>query len=324
MNGANRILRRGLDRGYIGFEQELRSPRGRLLIDRSLKEQSQLRAAVYCQIDELSHDVLHNQIIKATAASLARHRLIRPELAHQLRLIGRRFDDVSEIRIEPSHFRRVQLFRNNAQYTTLMRLCEFVYRSQLPDEAGAGARFADILEDEERMSRVFEDFLRNFYFFELQGRYSVGREDFRWDIDHRPGGDATLIPIMRTDVTLRSGERSIVMDAKFYAEPFPKSVGVAKLRSGHLYQLFSYMKHAGQRAAHLPISGALVYAAPSEGSLNRYVLDGHDFAVAVIDLSRPWPDVSRQLLDLIGTLEVSGGRPLVADGPSLATLETAR
>ena len=65
INGVNRLLRRGLDRGYLSFEEELRSPRGRILIDRTIKEQTLQRGGVYCQIDELRHDVLHNQIIKA-------------------------------------------------------------------------------------------------------------------------------------------------------------------------------------------------------------------------------------------------------------------
>jgi 5-methylcytosine-specific restriction enzyme subunit McrC len=308
VNGVNRLLRRGLDRGYLSSEEELRSPRGRILIDRSIKEQSHQRGAVYCQIDDLSHDVLHNQIIKATATGLARDPKVQTKLAHELRFIVRRLHDVSDIRLTPSLFRRIQLFRNNGQYAALMRLCEFVCRSQLPEEGGAGSRFGDILRDEERMSQVFEDFLRNFYFFEQQ-KYVVAREDYRWRIDHSPGGDAGLIPIMRTDVTLRSKSSTVVMDAKFYAEPFPRSAGVPKLRSGHLYQLFAYMKHASERAQHLPVSGALVYASTGDGSLQRYRLDGHEFAVAAIDLSQPWATVHRSLLDLLNSLDAAPPQP---------------
>lgn len=301
INGVNRLLRRGLDRGYLSFEEELRSPRGRILIDRTIKEQTLQRGGVYCQIDELRHDVLHNQIIKATANILARHEDLERPLAHELRLICRKLWDVSDIRLTPGLFRRVQLFRNNAQYASLMRLCEFVCRSMMPDEAGTGSRFADILRDEERMSRVFEDFLRNFYIYE-QARFRVAREDMRWRIDAGPGGDPALVPIMKTDVTLRSPECTIVMDAKFYADPFPKSVGAPKIRSGHLYQLFAYLKHAADRAPTASVRGALVYAAPAGGSLNRYRMDGHEVAIAAIDLSKPWQHVHEDLLALLDAL----------------------
>ncbi|NOJ39981.1 5-methylcytosine restriction system specificity protein McrC [Bradyrhizobium australiense] len=298
INGARRLLRRGLDRGYISFEEELRSPRGRLLIDRTIKEQTLQRGAISCQVDELSQDVLHNQIIKSTAVVLANHRLIAPSLAHELRLICGRMGAVSVLRLRPGLFRNVQLSRNNAQYSALMRLCEFVCRAMLPDEVGSGSRFFDILRDEERMSRVFEDFLRNFYFYE-QSAFTVRREDMRWRFDSGPGGDPTLMPIMRTDIVLRSPRSTVVMDAKFYADPFPRSSGTPKIRSSHLYQLFAYMKHASDRAPRLPVRGALVYASPGDGCLHRYRLDGHEIAVAAIDLRRPWMQVHSALIGLL-------------------------
>jgi 5-methylcytosine-specific restriction enzyme subunit McrC len=108
---------------------------------------------------------------------------------------------------------------------------------------------------------------------------------------------------MRTDVTLRSSACTIVMDAKFYAEPFQRSVGVPKFRSAHLYQLFAYMKHASDRAEGLPVMGALVYAAPAGPSLNRYRMDGHEIAIATIDLSQPWTTVHHDLLEILRSLQ---------------------
>ncbi len=302
INGVNRLLRRGLDRGYLTLEEERTSPRGRILLDRTIKEQTLKRGTVYCLVDELQRDVLHNQIIKATAGLLVRDAKLAPRLAHELRMIGRKLADVSDIRLTTGLFRRVQLFRNNGQYLSLMRLCEFVCRCQLPEEAGLGGRFADIQRDEERMSRVFEDFLRNFYFHE-QAEFSVAREDMRWRIDTGPGGDPSLVPIMRTDVTLRSDACTIVMDAKFYADPFPRSMGTAKFRSTHLYQLYAYMKHTADRSTgRVPVRGALVYASPVGQSLHQYRLDGHEIAIATIDLSKPWPEVHKALLGLLQVL----------------------
>lgn len=304
VNGTNRLLRRGLDRGYLTFEEEKNSPRGRILLDRTMKEQTLKRGTVYCLIDELQRDVLHNQIIKATAKLLLRDAKLAPSLAHELRLIDHKLNDISDVRLTIDLFRRVQLFRNNGQYLALIRLCEFVCRDQLPEEAGLGGRFTDIQRDEERMSRVFEDFLRNFYFYE-QVEFTVGREDMRWRVDASPGGDPSLMPIMRTDVTLRSEDCTIVMDAKYYADPFARSVGVPKFRSAHLYQLFAYMKHAADRggAAH-PVKGVLVYASPANQTLHRYRLDGHEIAIAAIDLSQPWPEIHKILLELLDSLTV--------------------
>ncbi|MDN4984297.1 hypothetical protein QY049_13805 [Bradyrhizobium sp. WYCCWR 13022] len=302
INGVRRLLRRGLDRGYVGFEGELRSPRGRILIDRTIKEQTLQRGAASCQVDELCHDVLHNQIIKSTAVLLANNVQIDASLAHELRLICRKMGEVALLKLSPSIFRRVQLSRNNAQYSSLIKLCEFICRTMLPNEDGSGTRFAEILRDEERMSSVFEDFLRNFYFYE-QSAFTVRREDMRWRFDARPDGDPSLVPLMRTDIVLRSPQSTIVMDAKFYADPFPRSSGTPKIRSSHLYQLFAYMKHASDRAPGLPVRGALVYASPGEGSMHRYRLDGHEIVIAAIDLSVPWKHVHLALTGLLEGFE---------------------
>ena len=66
-----RLLRRGLDRGYIGTTEEIRSPRGKLRLDLMIKQQSVLRRFAICDVDELTPDVLHNQILRASLASLA-------------------------------------------------------------------------------------------------------------------------------------------------------------------------------------------------------------------------------------------------------------
>jgi 5-methylcytosine-specific restriction enzyme subunit McrC len=298
VNGCNRILRRGLDRGYVGLREETSSPRGRLLIDRTLKEQSLLRGKVYCEIDELRSDVLHNQILKATAVSLASTAALAPTLAHQLRMLVRKLEDITDIRLTPAMFRRVQLFRNNVQYSSLIRLCEFTFRSQLPDESGKGTRFSDILRDEVTMSSVFEDFLRNFYHYE-QGIFGVGREDMRWRFDALPGGSSSLIPIMKTDVTLRSTQRTIVIDAKFYAEPFTLSLGTPKIRSAHLYQMYAYIRHAGELGGATATEGILVYASTGVGQRHEYRIDGHRVSVVAVDLRQPWQHIRDTLLDLV-------------------------
>lgn len=298
VNGVNRLLRRGLDRRYLETHDELRSPRGRFLIDESLKAQTFERAAVVCRFDELSVDALHNQLIKATVVLLREDSRVEAPLAHSLRALEKRLAWISDIRVTGDLFNRVQLSRQNRQYSQLLRLCEFVWRVALPEHGGLGSRFGDILRDEARMSLIFELFLFNFFRLHAHG-YSSGRENMRWRISDEAEGDRSLIPIMRTDLTLRSPQLTYVMDAKFYAQPFIRSLGGLKINSAHLFQLYAYMKHATDRAPETPVAGAIVYASPLGRSLNRYRLDGHDVTIATIDLSQPWLDIHSDLMALL-------------------------
>lgn len=297
LNGLNRLLRRGLDRGYIESEGELRSPRGRILVDASLKAQTWERGTLVCRLDELSRDVPHNRLLKATALLLAHHPQVETRLAHDLRVIAKRMSDVSTDRVSLDLFSRVQLSRQTGVYRQLLQLCEFVWRSRMPDDSGEGSRFNDILQDDEKMSRIFELFLLNFYRNHATG-YTADPEEMRWRVEDGSAAGRRLIPVMRTDITLRSKVDLLVMDAKFYADPFPRSWGAPRIRSGHLYQLFAYIKHASAVGERLPVRGALVYAAPNGGMFERYIIDGHPVTVAAIDLSIPWSKIHEMLLEV--------------------------
>ena len=76
INGSNRILKDGLDRGYLEFAEESSSLRGKIdfstSISRLLFEQA--KAATF--VDELSHNILHNQILKTTLLSLSNSELV--------------------------------------------------------------------------------------------------------------------------------------------------------------------------------------------------------------------------------------------------------
>ena len=299
VEGVNRLVRRGLDRGYRETVEETRSPRGRLLLDLIAKEQTLRRGTVICQFDELSYDVPHNQIIKATARSLARETSMAPELAHALRLIERSFSAVSNIRLSAEVFRRVQLSRNTGQYGVLMHLCEFVFRSQMPEEGGSGARFANVLDDEVRMSKVFEEFLRNFFRYE-QSRFRVSSDGLQWASAGTTDSAALrYLPRMQTDITLRSPDRIAVFDAKFYATPFNTRFGSPKVHSGNLYQLVTYLQHTAMTFPGRSIDGGLIYAAVGEPVSLRYRLMGYPVRVEAVDLTQPWRDIRQLLLGLL-------------------------
>ena len=119
------------------------------------KEATLLRGVAVCDFDELTHDALHNQILKATLSALSLCEEVQSETRQELKLLARRFHDVSDIRLSGNCFRHIVLSRNNREYIFLLELCEFVFLSLMPDERGVGARFQSVLDDELRMSAIF-------------------------------------------------------------------------------------------------------------------------------------------------------------------------
>jgi 5-methylcytosine-specific restriction enzyme subunit McrC len=169
----------------------------------------------------------------------------------------------------------------------------------LPDEGGAGHRFYDILEDETKMSAVFEHFVRNFFRLE-QNHYTVAAEMIPWPARCANARDADYLPMMITDVTLRSADRTIVIDAKYYRDTFVSRFGTRpKVRSVHLYQLQSYLTNMERHSGQIAPEGVLLY--PSiDGEEVRldFQLPQHRIRVWTVDMARPWQHVHHRLLEL--------------------------
>ena len=236
-----------------------------------------------CNIDELRRDVLENQLLKATARELSRAENIVPELSHELTRYCRQLSDISDIPLRLDVFRGLSLRRDNWHYKIILRLCYFVCTHLLPSTTGQGNQFQDVLADETVMSRVFEDFLRNFYHYE-QDEFRVASEEMEWNAIELSCSDFNMMPIMKTDITMRSKSRLAILDAKYYTNPFPEYYGHKKFRAEHLYQLYSYLRHAAASSEGRTVSGAIIYAATDGPISRRYVMDGFPIAVVAIDL----------------------------------------
>lgn len=298
LESVNGILRRGLDRGYVGHEEATRSPRGRLLFNEMVKQQSLLRGVAICAVDELTVDVLHNQILRATLVRLANSPDVRRDLRHSLHGVSRRMVDVEPVRLTASVFQRVQLSRNTSHYRFALRVCELVFQMQLPDPKGTGTRFQNLLDDESRMPALFEDFLRNFYRLELDG-YSSTAELMSWAATSASAADLELLPIMRTDITLRSSTQTIIADAKYYRDALSGGRYSPKIRSSHLYQLSTYLAHEELKDPERAVSGMLIYPSTGIRMRHRYNLLGRDVLVASVNLGADWPDIHEELIELI-------------------------
>lgn len=69
-----------------------------------------------CSTDELSHDALHNQIIKSTLERLSRTNEIDPDQRRQFKVTARALSDVRSVRITLRDFQRGQTHGNNPFY----------------------------------------------------------------------------------------------------------------------------------------------------------------------------------------------------------------
>jgi 5-methylcytosine-specific restriction enzyme subunit McrC len=286
------LLRRGLERDYQPLIDELAGPRGRFLITDSIKRNTFVAGRIVCAFDELTIDTQANRIIKATLKALSHAAEIDANLSSQLASMAKRFGAVKDVRLTRRLFRSLQIGRANGRYGLAMQVCRLAADLMLPDEGGGNFHFVDILEDENRMSTVFEHFVRNFYRAE-QSNFTANVEHINWEAE---GDEDALrfLPTMKTDITLRSRDKTIVIDAKYYKETLVTRYdgGQPKVQSAHLYQIQAYLRNMrGSGGPDETAEGAPVRLDMRVG--------GHRTRVWTVDLTRPWPEIHRELLDLL-------------------------
>jgi 5-methylcytosine-specific restriction enzyme subunit McrC len=244
---------------------------------------------------------VHNRILKAALGTLARSDAVEAPLRTDLRELRTKLGAISDVPLTHHLFKKLQLSRNISHYGLLMRICEMVLELMLPEERGRGSRFANILQNEERMSAIFEAFVRNFYKQELK-TFTVASEVIAWDTDSNLVSHVNYLPSMLTDVTLRSPIRTIVIDAIFYGETLVSHLGgQKKVRSAHLYQLLSYLTNmANRKGPDEKAEGLLLYPCIEGTELRlEFQLVGHRVRAYTIDLTRSWPDIHDEMMTVI-------------------------
>ncbi len=296
--GAFRLIRRGLDRGYREVHEDFAGIRGKILIGETAKRGLRARGQVACEFEELSHDVLHNRILRSTLKSLLQLRDLHAHVRADVRNAFTKLGGISHVRLNRRLFQRVRLDRNRRYYRFLLSVCRLIHEHLLVDERSGETTFTDF--SEKRMEKLYEDFIIEFYSCE-QDTYSANRRGrwISWDDKGTPAHQRTWIPAMEADVILEAPSRRIIMDAKYYREALGGRKG-NKLRSGHLYQLLAYLRNRESTEAPGPKhEGILLYpTVDSQVEIDVY-LEGFSIQARSIDLGQDWHKIKDDMLAVI-------------------------
>ena len=314
IRGIESQLKRGLGRTYVTRTEPLSSLRGKIEVSESVKTRTLLRRQLVCTHDEFSVDTTKNQVIKATAHLLLRADIDRARKKALKRLMAY-FSDVSDVDLAQVDW-HMRFDRNSQTYRMLMGVCWLVCKGLLQMQEDGSSRLMDFF-DEQRMSRLYERFILEYYRREHPD-LEVGAPFIDWALDSE-GDD--LLPVMRSDVTLARGDRTLIIDAKYYSHATQQRFGKRTIHSGNLYQIFAYVKNEGARWAGRPheVSGMLLYAATDEDILpnSDYVMSGNRIGARTLDLGGEFVHIREQLDGIVdgwlgGACEKSllSGRPM--------------
>ncbi len=288
------LIKRGFYREYKSYQEETGTLKGRILFQDSINTYSFKRGKLHCEFEDMTHDIVHNQVIKSTLFSLLQHQQLDKQLIEEIQQLYPYFAEVAVIKINLRIFQEIKLHRSNQHYRFVLDICRFLYESLLLNEDIGESQFADFEREPKAMARLFEEFVRNFYKKEMP-EFRVYRENIYWDAE---GENTNYLPLMQTDISLESIERKIIMDTKYYQHTLTQNFGSQKLISGNLYQLFAYISNH-KKAEGKEIMGMLLY--PKSGKELMFAYRIKEFLVKIntVDLNRDWLSIHTRLKEIV-------------------------
>ena len=292
VRGINTQIKRGLGKEYIPRTEVLSSLRGKIDISETIKTQSLQRKQMVCSYDDFSINSYMNRIIKSTMLLLLRADITKAR-KKELRKLLVFFDEVETIDLYSVNW-IMQYNRNNQTYRMLISICYLVVKGLLQTQSDGTMKLMDFL-DEQRMHRLYEKFILEYYRKEYP-QITANASQIPWQLDDNM---SAMLPVMQTDIMLSHGEKTLIIDAKYYAHSTQIQYDKHTLHSGNMYQIFTYVKNKETELADKPheVSGMLLYAKTDEDVYpeNEYRMSGNRIEVRTLNLDGDFSKIKAQL-----------------------------
>ena len=296
IKGISVQIKRGLKRDYMSHTETLSSVRGKIDVSDSLKTLSILRRQMVCNYDEFTTDTELNRILKTTLQLLLKEDITKSQKKEIKKLLIY-FADVQETDI---HFINWNMHynRNDQSYQFLITVCYLVIKGLLQTQSDGIYKMMNFF-DEQRMSRLYEKFLLEYYrknYPELHANPSP----IDWQLDQ---GTDDMLPNMKTDIMLQKENEILIIDAKYYSFTTQVYFDKHSIHSANLYQIFAYVKNKEYELKDKPhkVGGMLLYARTNEDVQpdSEYTMSGNPIFVKTLDLNQDFKNIANELNGIV-------------------------
>ena len=290
--GVTTQIKRGLVREYKEHQEPLSCLRGKISLSESIKQQSITKQQLVCSYDDFSLDSYHNRILKTTIELLLKADIPKSR-KRDLRNLLFYFKDVSVLSPYDIDW-NLRFNRHNQTYQMLLSICYLVLKGLLQTTSDGSVKMMKFL-DEQRMSRLYEKFILEYYKKE-HPEIHASASQIPWALDD---GINFMLPTMQSDIMLSSNETTLIIDAKYYSRTTQVQYDVHTLHSGNLYQVFTYVKNKAESGG--DVSGMLLYAKTDETILPDavYQMSGNKISVRTLNLDCSFSEIAKQLDDIV-------------------------
>lgn len=292
--GVAYLLKQGLHKEYIIKEDTITTLRGKLDLQGTIKEKITRRTRLVCEYDELTINNIFNQIIKTTVGVLLGKSDVKNGRKNNLKRLMLFFDGVDTVSPSLVRWHSLRYDRNSRTYQMLHSLCYFILQNQLLSTEQGSTKLPQF--SDEHMNLLFQRFVMEYY-RKHHPEYRATAKQIKWNFCDNGVSSSSILPIMQSDITLNLGERTLIIDTKYYGKNLQEHYGKFTVNSPNFYQIHTYVmnedrKHTGK------VDGMLLYAKTTadvqpDGSFRTN--DGNLLMVRTLDLSQDFESIKTDL-----------------------------
>lgn len=294
--GVLQLSRRGLELDYNPNTEIIPGIKGRIEFAKTIRGFHLNHGKTVSTFDMLNEDTPANRIIKSTLAILIKHEKLNSTIRDEARSLYRKLPGISTLHLTPQHFSYLNGGKNTRYYKFVISVCKFIVNNSIPGQNKGHYRFYDFERNEKEMSLLYQKFLYEFCRRELTPANTT-RSYLKWDASSISDQSLNLLPRMETDITIRSSEKILIVDAKYYKSIFSRRMGTEKFHSQNLYQLMNYLWSLKPENGE-NIGGLLIYPHVDTAVKHRYKINGFDIGLCTVNLGQEWPCIHQELLDI--------------------------
>lgn len=291
---VSRICKKGLYGEYIDDDHVSEFIKGKININESIYL---IEPKMSCKYDSFSKNNKINRILKSILTRLYFMRDIDKESKKRIRALLLEFHGIEDRILEEKDFKTISYNRLNGDYRFPVELGYLIYKNSIPTEEENVNIFIDIDRDEETMSSIFEEFLKNFY--NLHTDYQIRSRNYSWDIEPLENSNIGLIPLMKTDIEIERLEEKIIIDAKYYRSAFTYGYDIKRFISNHMYQITAYLRKNVNKNEKRNLRGILIYPSNGYDFYERFLSkEGYTIEFKTVNLNKKWYEIEEDLLSI--------------------------
>ena len=291
--GISYQLKQGLYREYVAKNESMQTVRGKIDITGTIANRMRNNHQIVCDYDELSENNVYNQILLTTMNALISHSDVKKDKKSKLKKIKVFFNNVQPIDIHTIRWKALYFDRNNKNYRMLLYLCYFIISEWVMTTEDGKYKMREF--SDEHMCRLFEKFVLEYY-KKHHPKLKPCAAQIEWNIVNEQS-TTNILPIMQTDIMLTIGDRTLIIDTKYYTRSMQKQFDKSSIHSTNLFQIHTYVTeydedHTGK------VDGMLLYAKTQEDIVpdgQMKFKDGNYIFFKTLDLNTDFGTIKKRL-----------------------------